>query len=142
MTDETDNLTEDERLVIEACEQAESCIQLFRTPFENDNSSPEMAIAMARRWIVGASSATQKACEEAGDDALLAAVCVNTLALRKAAEEKARCLAAYAAAICAAEAAFAAADREPGRAFHTRSARKAATTARQYAFLALIVGKA
>jgi len=141
MTDESDDLTEDQRLVIEACEQAESCLHLFRTLFKHDDSSPEMAIAMARLWITGAASATRKACDEAGDDALLVAVFANAVALGSAGEEKARYQAAYAAAICAAEAAFAAADCEPGRAFHAKAAGKAATTARQYGFLAVIVGK-
>ena len=91
-------LTTHQEWVLEACEGAESCLSLFRSSFPED-ARPELAVAMARRWIIG--SASEETCQAAYDAANAAAIYARGFIGGGAKEDEDRYRAAFLAARCA-----------------------------------------
>ena len=94
----TKSLSKHQEWVIEACEYAESCLNIFRAQFPEDDR-PEMAVAMTRRWIVG--SANKEKLLTAYDDAYDAFEEASALALKCVQADRDRYTAAFHAARCA-----------------------------------------
>ena len=91
-------LSKHQELVIEACEYAESCLNMFRAQFPEDDR-PEMAVALTRRWIVG--SASKEKLLTPYDDALDAFEEARALALKCVQADRDPYTAAAQAARCA-----------------------------------------
>ncbi len=121
MSDIDDELTEQQRSVIRACEAAESVIGIF-TSAHPEEDRVAWAIVIARRWLTGAASAEE--CSRASEEAFAIAM-VNAAVMDPGPRD-----AAWAASYAAWAAFGAATDDYPTMIASMRGAEKCAADAK------------